>query len=457
MKKLSTLVLVLVSTSFIASLSASLSHATEVSFENDKSLPVVYLNVAIKSGAVSDPANQSGITNFMGEMLLRGTKLRNKEQLDLALDQMGAQLEVETRSEAMIIRGAVLSSQLDNFLALLNEVITQPSFPDREIARLKSEVISQLLEELGSDQRLVGRKFTEALFHDHPYGKPVLGKTKSVEKLNHAEIQTHYNKLFNDKQLLIVGTGDADLAKIQGWADTLGKTLTEAHPNSEPPTVVPVPTNPPFRQLLIIDKPNRTQTQVTAGQVGIRMTDPLFFPLYLGNHAFGGGSFVARMMTEIRVKRGWSYGAYSYFRNSRQPRSWQFYLFPAEKDTVQALQYSMGMVEDLKAKGVTQAEYAFAQKSLVNSSGFMYDTPKKRVENKLLERTLDLPDGFMKTYGPELSKVTLDQINSAMKEFVKPDHMVVVVLGTADHLKDKLIQAAGVTPDHVKVVPYTEE
>jgi zinc protease len=438
----------------------TLSHAAqaaEVSFETDKSLPVVYLNVAIKSGAVSDPTSQSGITNFMGEMLLRGTKLRNKEQLDLAVDQMGAQLEVETRSEAMIIRGAVLSSQLDNFLALVNEVITQPSFPDREIAHLKSEVISDLLEELGSDQRLVGRKFTEALFQDHPYGKPVLGKTKTVEKLTRGELLIHYDKLFNDKQLLIVGTGDADRAKIQDWANKLGKTLSDAHPNSQPPTVVPVPMDSPVRRLIIVDKPNRTQTQVTAGQVGIKMTDPRFFSLYLGNHAFGGGTFAARMMTEIRVKRGWSYGAYSYFRNSRQPRSWQFYLFPAEKDTVAATKFSLGMIDELKAKGITQAEYSFAQKSLVNSSGFMYDTPKKRVENKLLERTLDLPDGFMKTYGPELSKVTLAEVNKDMEDFIKPDHLVIVVLGTADHLKDALTKAAGVSPDHVKVVPYTEE
>jgi zinc protease len=369
---------------------------------------------------------------------------------------MGAMLAVETRSESMIIRGSVLSSQLDNFLGLLNEVITQPSFPDREIKHLKSQVISQILEEFGNDQKLAGRKFTEALFANHPYGKPILGKTKTVEKLSRAEIQSQYRNLFNDKQLLVVGTGNASSAKINAWAEKLGKQLSKQHQSGPVVKIVP-PKNLAHRELLIIDKPNRTQTQITAGQIGVKMTDPSFFPLYLGNHAFGGGSFSARMMTQIRVQRGWSYGAYSYFRHSRQPRSWQIYLYPAEKDTVPALSYSLNMVDELKKKGITQSEFDFAKKSLVNGAGFMYDTPKKRVENKLIERTLDLPDGFMKSYGPRISAVTLEQVNSALTRFLKPDEMMIVVLGTADHLKDQLVQASGVAPENVKVIPYTQE
>jgi zinc protease len=433
----------------------TLSHATEVSFEEDHSLPIVEINVAIKSGASSDPDTQLGVTNFMGEMLLRGTRLRNKGQIDIAIDQMGAQLAVETRSESMILRGSVLSSQLANFLSLLDEVLTQPTFPDLEIAHLKSEVVSEILGEMGSDRELAGRKFTEYLFENHPYGKPIIGKSTTVNKLTHTQILNQYNAIVNEQQLLVVGTGDADQARIQDWADQLGKRL--AVHSGNPPMKIETPKNVPHRELVIVDKPDRTQTQITAGQIGVTLTDPTFFSLYLGNHAFGGGSFSARMMQEIRVKRGWSYGAYSYFRHAKEPRSWQFYLFPAAKDTPDALALSLKLVSDVKDKGITQAEFDLAQKSLINSSGFMYDTPTKRVENKLIERTLNLPDGFMKSYGPKLAEVTLPGVNAALHDFLKPDHLVIVVVGTASQLKDKLVTAAGVTADHVKVVPYTEE
>ncbi len=371
------------------------AHALEVEFEQERSLPLVYLNVAIKAGSAIDPKGQYGITNFMGEMLLRGTKSRTKEQIDLALDQLGAQLEVEVRPEVTILRGAVLSYELDSFLKLVSEIITQPSFPEHEIRKLKAEIGSALLEQLGNDTVLVGRNFNKFLFQDHPYGKPVLGTTADIRGLSRAQIVKHYDRIVREKQLLVVGTGDAEKSTIEAWA----KSLAKDRPGGEEFEKVPPPKPVEKTRMLIVDKPDRTQTQITGGQIGVKMTDKSFFPLFLANHAFGGGSFSARLMTEVRVKRGWSYGAYSYFRHGREPRSWQFYLFPAAQYTPEALAHVLSMVRDFEDKGITREEFEFAKTSLVNSSGFMYNTPSKSVENLIMEKTLDLHEGVMRSYG----------------------------------------------------------
>jgi len=96
-------------------------------------------------------------------------------------------------------------------------------------------------------------------------------------------------------------------------------------------------------------------------------------------------------MTEIRVKRGWSYGAESYFHFGRQPRSWSFSFAVANKDAAAALTLTLQLLQILRDQGITLPEFEFARRSLVNRAAFMYDTPQKRVENLLLERTLDLP------------------------------------------------------------------
>ena len=434
----------------------AIAQAYEVSFESEASVPVVYLNVALKAGAATDPQGKSGLTHFLAEMLLRGTRARSKQQLDLALDQMGARLDVETRAESMILRGAVLSTQLEPFLNLVSEVITQPNFPESEIQKLKKETISSLLEELGNDASLANRKFYQFLFRGHPYGNPILGKAKDVESLKRADLLAHYDSVVRDSLLLVVGSGDASQETVQTWTKKLSQALpAENRVAALKPVATPI--NPKGRRLILIDKPERTQTQINGGQVGTRMTDPQFFPLYLGNFAFGGGSFSARMMVEIRVKRGWSYGANTFFRHGLQPRSWQFHLFPKEKDTPAALEYSLKMLEDLKAKGLTLDEYQFAQQSLVNSSGFMFDTPKKRVENTLLEKTLNLPLGFMKSYGPELQKIKLEQVNAALNQFILPEQQTIVIVGTAKNLKEPLAKAAGLKVDQVEVVPYTQD
>jgi zinc protease len=435
-------------------------HALEVTFEEDAQLPIVNINVAIKAGAVTDPVGQAGLTNFTGEMLLRGSKLHTKQQIDLALDQMGARLDVETRAESLIFRGAVLTSQLTKYLGLLKEILTQPSFAAHEINKLKSEIISGLQEELGHDSSLAARKFNQFLFRDHPYGKPILGNLKDIESLSKSQVVAQYERLIRDRFLLIVGSGDASRQIITAWAKEVSSARPDTPLKPEEQALlekVKTPKNAEHRRLLIIDKPERTQTQINMGQIGVLMTDKRFFPLHLGNHAFGGSSFSSILMTEVRVKRGWSYGANSYFRFGLEPRSWLVHLFPASKDTASALTLSIKLIEDLKNNGITEQQFEFAKQGLVKKSGFMFNTPKKRVENTLLEKTLNLPEGFMKSYGPELQKVSFSDVNRALKDFLKPENLAISVLGTAKDLKEALAKAAGTPGNQVEVVSYTAD
>lgn len=434
--------------------------AYEVSFEKDSSLPRLNLHVAIKAGSVSDPQGKSGLTCFLTEMLLRGTKTRNKEQLNTALDQLGARLDAETRAESTLLRGAVLSSQLDAFLALLKEVLTEPSFPEKEIQKLKAETLSSLQEELGHDGTLASRRFSRFLFENHPYGNPILGTAKDISSITREDLLAHYRRLVRDELLLIVGSGDAEVERLSTWAKGIASQRAHIHLTETDQklirTVTP-PMNANKLRVQIIDKPERTQTQITGGQIGIRLTDADFIPLYVGNHAFGGSSFLATLMVEIRVKRGWSYGAGSSFRHGLQPRSWYFHLYPAAKDTPAALALSVQLVRELKEKGLKREAFEFAKQSLINNAGFMYNTPDKRVENILVEKTLQLPEGFLKSYGPKIEKVTLNEVNQAFKSFLKPEKMAISILGTAEQLKGPIAKALGISEEEIQVKKYTEE
>lgn len=432
------------------------SYALETRFEADASLPIVYLNVALKAGAANDLPGQSGIGNFVGEMMLRGTKTRSKAQIDEALDLLGATLSVETRAEAIIFRGQVLSSKLAEYMAIVQDIITNPSFPEREIVKLKEEISSEIVEGRGKDSTLAQVFWEGHLFEGHPYGKPILGKLRDLAALKRDDLVRHYSNLFQDRNILVVGSGDSESSFVEAWA----KRIAEKRPNSEgvnPVRASAMPKRWEKRRVLFVDKADRTQTQLYFGQVGLRMTDANFFPIYLANHVFGGRSFSARLMTEIRVKRGWSYGAYSYFRHGIQPRSFQAYTFPATKDTPSAIALMDTLLRDWQTKGLTPEEFEFAKTSLINSAGFTYNTPAKRVENILLEKTLDLPDGFMKSFAEHLAKVTYAEANAAVKAYLDPDKMSVLVLGTAKDLKSKVAASLKVSESEISVVPFTKE
>jgi zinc protease len=142
---------------------------------------------------------------------------------------------------------------------------------------------------------------------------------------------------------------------------------------------------------------------------------------------------------------------------SRQPRSWRFYLFPAAKDTPAALETVLKMVEEWRDRGVTPQELDFAKTSLINGAGFLLNTPRKRIENRIQEITLDLPEGFMKHYAEGIARVSVESANASVKAHIHPDQLSILVLGTAKDLKEPLAKAAGVPAEKVQVIDYRQD
>ncbi len=438
----------------IAMTGVSNALAIDVLIEEDSRVPIAYVNVVIRSGAIADPEGATGLTTFLGSMMLRGTQRHTKEQIDLMLDQWGAQLGIETRTESTVVRGAVLSTKLPDFLELIGEILSLPVFPESEIRKLKAETLSNLLAMQGNDHALAARKFGQFLFQDHPYGRPLDGISSEVSRISREQLVHQHRNVFRRDVAQILAVGDVDSRVVRSWALRLESLL----PKGDGPIARAVaPSLPTKRRLQIVDKPDRTQTQILIGQRGVTMKDPDYYALYLGNVAFGGGSFMSRLMQEIRVKRGWSYGARSAFRFSLQPRSWQVHLFPAENETPAALQYTIEMIESLRSKGITEKEFQLARQSSINSAAFLNDTPKKRIENRILESTLELPKGFFADFAKNLAKVTREEVNQALARFLNPESLTITVVGTASRLKQDLAVSSRVSAQHLVVTPYTAD
>lgn len=409
---------------FCSSLNQS-TWAMDIVFEPNHDVPLVNLSLLIHSGSTQDPEGKSGLSNFVGELLLRGTQKHSKQEINSLLDQMGADLGVETRTDSMVIRGSCLSESLPKFLTLLEEILTQPTFHLVEINKLKKEFISGLTEEQSRDASLASKNFASFLFQTHPYGRPVTGVISSIQAFNRQDIQNRYAQMMVSSQLSLFISGQTSIEPLNSWRDQLDQKLS-----SRPITLKTFkePESPSESKVLLVEKANTTQAQIFIGQIGIKLEDKDYFPLFLANEVFGGGGFQSRLMQEIRVKRGWSYSPYSYFRFGLQKRYWLSYVYPGNKDLIPALLLTQKMIADLSQNGITQEEFNSTQKNMINSSYFTNNTPKKRIENRLLEKSLHLPEHFFDRQREELSKLTLKQVNDAIRRYFTPEKLVYTVL-----------------------------
>lgn len=406
---------------------ASWAHGIETFFEEDNMLPRVNFALVVRGGSVADPVGKEGLTQFLGEILLRGTKTRSREELNEAIDQLGAELGVETRHEALILRGAVLSRNLEALLAIVREMLVTPAFGEPEIKKLKEELVAALLEETGNDAHVSLRHFGHLLFGDHPYGHSPLGKIKHVQTFTRDDLTQHFAQLFTRNRLLVVGLGQAKTQTMTRWAEALSATLPETSALAE----LSAPPAPPRTLLQIVNKPNRTQTQIEIGQIGVPMNDPAYFALYLGNHAFGGRSFQARLMQEIRVKRGWSYGAGCALRRSRLPHWFEIWMAAGIDVASQAIALVHELYEDFASNGPTDDEVEFARSYLVGAMPFHVATARQRMQLAVRDAVFELPDGYTAKLPEEFAVLSPADVRAACARHLRPAETVTVAVTTA--------------------------
>lgn len=427
--------------------------AIESYVETENSFPLAYVNVLIKAGSTHDPAGKLGLAQLVTDLMLRGSRSRSKTDIERDLDQIGARLDVEVRDEAILFRGVTLKEHFAEFLKILEDVLLRPTFPEEELRRLKTELSSEILAEQSNDRALARKRFDRLFFGTHPYGNPRKGLPTHIQSIARSDVARHYQSILREDSIVVVGGGDISESDLSSFVQKLGK---ERAGKAERPTIAPFKPRAEKR-FFLIDKPERTQTQLVIGVPGLAVSDPRLTSFSVAEHVFGGGSFSARLMTEIRAKRGLSYGAYAFLSPGKEPRYWAFQSFPSSKDAATTLGLSLQLLKDFYERGITNEEFEFARESLLNSEGFRYNTLQKRMENILVERSLDLPIGFIKSTKDRLKAVTRDSANRAVREVIKLESLTILLLGTAESLKKEVAQASGISVEKIKIIPASEE
>jgi zinc protease len=409
-------------------------------FMPEKGAPLVHLDFALMHGSLRDPEGKDGVASFTMSMLLRGTKKKTAQEFHRALDNLGAEIHLGKYKESMRLYGTVLSDKLPDFLDLIEDLLTEPAFREDEFEKIRAQVKSALLDELGSDDEIADRRFQEYLLWGNPYGRITIGSLESLERISTEDLRAFHREFFRADDFVVGASGGFDRKYL---GKRVKEILGRLQRGSAGRLSAPAPVIRREKVLLLLEKPSRTQAQITIGAPGVSFADKDYFAMMAANHVFGGGSFSARLMKEVREKRGWAYGAYSFYRSGRKPLYFAMHTVPSNKDAIPALELMIELYRDFAKNGITKAEFEFAKKSLVNQSAFLQDTVRKRLDNKVTEAVLGLPEGFYDQYRQKLSRLTLAKVQSAIRRHADPSRLFALVLGTASELEADMVKLKG--------------
>jgi zinc protease len=419
--------------------------------EENHDLPLVRVQVALATGAADDAAELDGQTNFGSELLARGAGGRTRAELDAAFDALGAGLEIAADLDGCSFELTVLREKLDAALALLADVLARPDFPADEAEKLRREIRAQLDELRDDDGSLARRFFQRALFGAHPYGRTVIGSDATLERLHVAEARAWYERAVRDAHLYIGFAGDLDDAAAHAAVERHFGALS-ARAGGGPAARYPHAARRSGTRLTIVDKPDRTQSQILLGQPAPAWGEDDFWPLHVATTAFGG-TFTARLMNEVRSKRGLSYGASARVGRGRGRKALVAHVFPSLEQTPETLELVLGMWRDFVEHGITAAELAFAQGYLASSFAFSVATPEDRLELRTAVDIAGLAPDYAARYAERVRAVTLDDTRRVLHEHASARDLEVCVVSTAGELRPKL-DAAGLAFDAVDVVHY---
>lgn len=419
--------------------------------EYSPELPLVNMSLSLRVGSELDPPGKEGLSEVLMRLMRRNAAGRDADDNDRIVDRLGGSLGADVAPSTMGFHASVIARSYQEFVKLLGDTLGEPRFQADEFERLKREIHGELIESLDNDRALGRRWFRKRLFAGHPYGRPVSGTPESLERLELSDALALYQRALVRENLICAFAGEVNPDRAEASAQALRNTL---RPGQRSETTSESPRAPEGRRLVIVDKPDRTQTQLLIGCLGTHPKDPDHTALHVANTIFGG-TFTARLTQEVRAKRGWSYGAYSSLPFDRCRHAFSMWTHPKADDAGPCLKLELDMLEQWVNQGVTEAELAWAKRYLVRSHAFALDTAAKRVSLKLDAELYQLPPGYYQEYESRVQAVTLAQANDAIRNRISADNLLVTIVGTASDIQGP-VEAAIDRLSGSEVVPFDD-
>jgi zinc protease len=425
------------------------SDAPTVVVEACPELPLVSVLVAQRSGSSEDPTGKEGLAQLSARLMRRTAGGLPQQAVETRIDSLGASIGVDVGHSSVMLQGTTISRSLDAFVEVLIDILARPGLGEPEFRRLQRETEAELIESRDDDRTLVRRAFRRHIFSGHDYTRASSGTVHSVQGLEPEDMHALLGRTLTTGNLLMAFAGDI----LPERAHALSGRIAEAMVRGPRVTDnLGEPTVPEGRRLVIIDKPERTQTQILLGGLGTWPRDEDHLALHVANTAFGG-TFTARMTREIRSKRGWSYGAYSNLPFDRHRQAFSMWTFPKAEDAAACVRLELEMLADWHARGISRKELAWAKRYLTRSYAFAVDTAAKRVGLVAELEIYALPDGYHEHYAERIQAVTLEQANQAVRTRIDPNNLLVAVVGTAQAVRPALEQSIPKL-ESVRIIPF---
>ncbi len=394
-------------------------------------VPLVSFHAAIRAGAVSDPAGKEGIASVTAGLLRKGTKSRTADQLSAELDFIGAVLNAGAGTDSSNVSAEFVKKDLVKGLDLLADVMLSAIFPQDEVTKLLKQRLDGVKSAKDQAQGVIGQYYNSYLFGKHPYARPTAGDESSLATISRDDIVKFYESNYVPGNTILAAVGDfqtADMEKIltskfSAWP---AKQVTSQRVGDAPPAQ--------GKRLLLVDKPDATQTFFRIGNVGIARTSPDRVGIEVVNTLFGG-RFTSWLSTELRIKNGLTYGASSFFDERVGRGPFAISSFTPNATTERCIDLALEVLNRLHEQGITEAELKSAKAYIKGQFPPSIETSDQLAREIAELEFYGLDEREINTFSEKIDAMTLADTKRIIQQYFPLDNLVFVLIGKANEIE----------------------
>jgi predicted Zn-dependent peptidase len=394
--------------------------------ERVPSVRSVALGLWVRVGSRDESDSEAGISHFLEHMLFKGTPKLSAEQIAQEFDGLGAEVNAATSKEATVLHAHFLDEHLERAFEVLGDMLLRTTYADLESER--EVVLEEIAMYEDEPQDKVHDILSEAIFGDHPLGRPVIGRGDVVGSLTVEKVSAYHDARYVPGTIVVSAAGNLEHAQIEGLA---GKWLADGSRDGSVRSPAPAPGR--RGQRVAFYSKETEQYHVCLGGEGIARNDERRFALSILD-AILGGSTSSRLFQEVREKRGLAYAVYSWASQYQDTGQVGIYVGTREDNVVQALDVIGNELERLRQEPVAEAELRRACEHVKGRLALSMESTASRMTRLGRSVLMDTPLLTLDETIERLEAVTREDLEELTQQLYPSAGMSVAAIGRDESL-----------------------
>jgi zinc protease len=401
----------------------------------DHELPLIGGTAMFYTGERLEPGDKVGLAGITGSVLRSGGTVQHPpDELNLLLEQRAAFVETGIDATTGSASFSTLTEDLPEVFGLFAEVLRQPAFPQDRIDLLKSQIRGGIARRNDNPGDVAGREFQKLIYGDqNPYARTV--EYTTLDNISRDDIINFYQAYFHPNNMILGIVGDFESEEMRSLIEA---EFSDWQPNS---ALAERPQLPEVTQaqtgVFLVDQPQLTQSYIQIGHLGGQLDNPDHAALSVVNEVLNG--FGGRLTNEVRSRQGLAYVVYAYW----SPR----FDFPGtfigggqtrSETTVPFIQSVLAEIERIRTAPITEEELVRAKDSVLNAFIFNFQEPGQVLARLMRYEYYGYPEDFIFQYQQAVETTTIEAVQQAAQEHLKPENIITLVVGNAAAIQPPL-------------------